>query len=586
MEQVALERFVEGLPTRTSTWVRYHQPGSLSAAVNIAEGHLAPPLSDRRPVPSPRTGAAALQRDRPTPGPRARWGGGPSHEQAHSAPSHPIPQTGTQTAGEACWRCGRPGHLRRDCPLMEVGQVVRVTGAPALPHGPGEAYRIPVRIQRGTYQALLDSGCMQTMIHQRLVRSEALIEASSVSVRCIHGDVHTYPLVPIEIRYGGKTHRVKAAVSPSLTHPLILGLDWAGFPGAVSESTGVRTRQIGTCRSCAVFCADARVSDADQESGEEAGGSQPEVRAPSFPPVDDFPLEQSRDATLRSAFDQVIAIDGSRVQPDAVLTYPHFVVVRDRLYRVGRDTESEEIFTQLLVPRSRREIIFQAAHYNPMAGHLGYEKTLNRIMARFYWPGIRAEVRRWCASCPECQLVNPLAVPRAPLRPLPLVEAPFDRVGMDIIGPLERSSQGYRFVLVLIDYATRYPEAIPLRNISAKSVAQALFHVISRVGIPKEILTDQGTNFMSRTMKELYGLLKVKAIHTSVYHPATDGLCERFNWTLKSMIRKFVHEDARNWHQWLDSLLFAVREVPQASTGFSPFELLYGRRPKGRPGPH
>ena len=226
-------------------------------------------------------------------------------------------------------------------------------------------------------------------------------------------------------------------------------------------------------------------------------------------------------------------------------------------------------------------MIFQAAHYNPMAGHLGYDKTLNRIMARFYWPGIRAEVRRWCASCPECQLVNPPAIPRAPLRPLPLVEVPFDRVGMDIIGPLERSAQGYRFVLVLIDYATRYPEAIPLRNISVRSVAQALFHVISRVGIPKEILTDQGTNFMSRTIKELYGLLKVKAIRTSVYHPATDGLCERFNRTLKSMIRKFVLEDARNWHQWLDPLLFAVREVPQASTGFSPFELLYGRRPRG-----
>ena len=94
-------------------------------------------------------------------------------------------------------------------------------------------------------------------------------------------------------------------------------------------------------------------------------------------------------------------------------------------------------------------------------------------------------------------------------------------------------------------------------------------------------LTYQGTNFMSRTMKELYGLGKVKAIRTSVYHPATDGLCERFNRTLKSMIRKFVLEDARNWHQWLDPLLFAVREVPQASTGFSPFELLYGRRPKG-----
>uniref|UniRef100_A0A8C5AIP4 Integrase catalytic domain-containing protein n=1 Tax=Gadus morhua TaxID=8049 RepID=A0A8C5AIP4_GADMO len=86
---------------------------------------------------------------------------------------------------------------------------------------------------------------------------------------------------------------------------------------------------------------------------------------------------------------------------------------------------------------------------------------------------------------------------------------------------------------------------------------------------------------MSRMMKELYRLLKVKALRTNVYHPATDGLCERFNRTLKSMIRKFVLEDARYWHQWLDPLLFAAREVPQASTGFSPFELLYGRRPRG-----
>ena len=86
---------------------------------------------------------------------------------------------------------------------------------------------------------------------------------------------------------------------------------------------------------------------------------------------------------------------------------------------------------------------------------------------------------------------------------------------------------------------------------------------------------------MSRTIRELPGLLKVKAIRTSVYHPATDGLCERFNRTLKSMIRKFIHEDARNRHQWLDPLLFAVREVPQASTGISQFELLYGRKPRG-----
>ncbi len=132
-----------------------------------------------------------------------------------------------------------------------------------------------------------------------------------------------------------------------------------------------------------------------------------------------------------------------------------------------------------------------------------------------------------------------------------------------------------------MDYATRYPEAVPLRTISAKSVAKALFRIISRVGIPKEILTDQGTAFMSRTLSKLYELLGIKSILTNVYHPQMDGLVERFNRTLKSMVRKFVKENAKNWDKWLEPLLFAVREVPQASTGFSPFELLYGHQPRG-----
>ena len=177
--------------------------------------------------------------------------------------------------------------------------------------------------------------------------------------------------------------------------------------------------------------------------------------------------------------------------------------------------------------------------------------------------------------------MNTPAIPKAPLRPLPLAEIPFDRVAMDLIGPFDWSTQGYRFVLVLVDYATRYPEAVPLRNISVKSVAQALFQIISRVGIPKEILTDQGTSFMSRTLRELYELLGIRCIRIRVSHPQTDGLVERFNTTLKSMTRKFVDDDSQNWDKWLVPLLFAVREVPQASTGFSPFELLFGQKPRG-----
>ncbi|XP_061764264.1 uncharacterized protein LOC133557636 [Nerophis ophidion] len=318
-----------------------------------------------------------------------------------------------------------------------------------------------------------------------------------------------------------------------------------------------------------------------EEAGESVGTSQEVSPVPQCRPIDDFPLEQSRDDTLRTTWDQVMSIDGQLVRPEIALGFPHFAIISDRLYRVSRDTQTGEELTQLLVPKRRREMIFQAAHFNPMAGHMGYNKTLNRVMARFYWPGIRGNLRRWCTACPGCQLVNPAATPRVPLRPLPLIEVPFERIGMDLVGPFQPSTKGYCFALVLVDYATRYPEAVPLRSISAKSVAQALFQVFSRVGIPKEILTDQSTSFMSETLKELCGLLGIKSIRTSVYHPQTDGLVERLNRSLKSIIRKFVHKDKLNWHKWLDPLLFAVREVPQASTGFSPFELLFGRKPRG-----
>ena len=152
---------------------------------------------------------------------------------------------------------------------------------------------------------------------------------------------------------------------------------------------------------------------------------------------------------------------------------------------------------------------------------------------------------------------------------------------MDIVGPLPRSQTGNRYILVLCDYATRYPEAIPLRTIDAEHIAEQLIGVFARVGVPQEILTDQGSNFTSQLLAELYRLLHVQSIRTSPYHPQMDGLVERFNQTLKSMLRKSVDKEGKNWDKMIPYLVFAYREVPQSSTGFSPFELLYGREVRG-----
>ena len=107
---------------------------------------------------------------------------------------------------------------------------------------------------------------------------------------------------------------------------------------------------------------------------------------------------------------------------------------------------------------------------------------------------------------------------------------------MDIIGPLPRSRSGKRYVLVVCDYATRYPEAVPLKSIDAPHIAEELVNLFSRVGVPEEILTDQGSNFTSQLLTEIYRMLHIHPIRMTPYHPQTDGIVERFNQTLKSML--------------------------------------------------
>ncbi len=119
-------------------------------------------------------------------------------------------------------------------------------------------------------------------------------------------------------------------------------------------------------------------------------------------------------------------------------------------------------------------------------------------MARFYWVGLHTDVSKYVATCPDCQRVAPGRVRPAPLVPLPIISTPFERIAMDIVGPLLPSDSGYTHILVVVDYATRYPEAVPLRSTSAAAIATELVQIMARVGIPKEILTDHGTNFLSK----------------------------------------------------------------------------------------
>ena len=255
------------------------------------------------------------------------------------------------------------------------------------------------------------------------------------------------------------------------------------------------------------------------------------------------------------------------------------------LYRVYKHpcVNGGKPLKQVMVPLQPRNRIMEIAHGSIMGGHMGIKKTVDKIQSSFYWPGIQGDVTRYCKSCNVCQkTVNNGSVPKVPLAKMPLIGKPFKTVAIDLVGPIGPPREdSHRYLLTLVDFATRYPEAVPLKSFDTETVAEALVDIFSRLGVPVEILSDLGTQFVSECMKEKKQLLSIKELTTTPYHPMRNGLTETFNGTMKNMLKRLCSEQPRQWHRYINPLLFAYREVPQESTGFLPLQLLYGRTARG-----
>ena len=286
---------------------------------------------------------------------------------------------------------------------------------------------------------------------------------------------------------------------------------------------------------------------------------------------------QKKDSTLKKCFDRIR-------KPIIRENYVgEFYKKNGLLYRKHQETKTGRSFNQLVVPKELRRHVMSVNYESAFSGHLGAKKTEVRILPNFFWPGLRQDVIRFCRSCDVCQrTVKRGSVRKVPLGSMPLIDTPFKRVAVDIVRPIAPPSEaGHRYILTLVDYATRYPEAVPLKKITTEAVAEALLDIYSRVGIPEEVLTDQGTQFMSECMQEVSRLLSIKGLTSTPYHPICNGLVERWNETLKSMIKRLCQNQPKQWHRLINPVLFAYREVPQESTGFSPFQMLYGRSVRG-----
>ena len=263
-------------------------------------------------------------------------------------------------------------------------------------------------------------------------------------------------------------------------------------------------------------------------------------------------------------------------KPDHPYTWQSGVLIR-----LWRDKLSpvEASIQQIVVPTQLRAKLLHIAHAIPAAGHLGIAKTKERLLRHFYWPRISQDTKEFCRTCDVCQRLGKGApCPPAPLHSLPLVTEPFCQIAIDVVGPLPTcKTTENRFILTVLDLCTHYPEAIPLKHHTAQDVARSLGTVFCRFGFPQEILSDQGSEFVSELMQIFFHEFGINHIRTSPYHPQSNGACERFNGTLKTMLRSLTERFPDSWDEALPWILFAYREVPVETLGFSPFDLLFGR---------
>jgi len=251
----------------------------------------------------------------------------------------------------------------------------------------------------------------------------------------------------------------------------------------------------------------------------------------------------------------------------------HYLTQHNILFRRNIKTPSEPL---KVIKETELESILHNLHGNILTGHFGIEATYNRARSRYYWPNQYKTIVEHIKSCDTCQRQG-APVPHEELHPIP-VGQPFDRVGIDIVGPLSITGQGNRYIVVATEYLTKWPEAKALKDTKATTIAKFIYEdIICRHGCPKVLLSDQGTPFVNELVDSLCKLMTVHHRLSAAYHPQTNGLTERFNKTLCNTLAKYVSDYGDTWDTFLESALFAYRSLQNHTTKHSPFKLLYGR---------
>lgn len=253
--------------------------------------------------------------------------------------------------------------------------------------------------------------------------------------------------------------------------------------------------------------------------------------------------------------------------------------LHEEVVKKSNDDKNEVIIdsdVENITDDAEKQELMRAYHDGILGGHFGTDKTYKKLRAKYQWTGMKRDVERYIGSCHHCQSHKSSRPVKMPLKLTDISIQPFDKIFIDIVGPLPISNNGNKYILSMVDDLTRFVEFAAIPDQQADTIARALFEqILCRYNIPKEIVTDNGTNFVGKVFNQLCKMFGVKKLRTTAYHPQAN-LVERQHSTMGNYIRIFVDDHPTTWDVFVRSAAHAYNTTPHISTGFAPMEVLFG----------
>ena len=249
----------------------------------------------------------------------------------------------------------------------------------------------------------------------------------------------------------------------------------------------------------------------------------------------------------------------------------------DALSRIGSVSKEGDQSDEFVEDR-KKQILYEF-HDSPVGGHRGMNKTYRTIKSQYSWPNMRREVEEYVKQCRSCQ-VNKMLIPKhkALMEITTTAEHPFDKCYLDIVCSVPVTQGNNKYILMFQDNLSKYVVAVPIGQQDAETVARVFVgNIVLKCDTPIILQTYQGANFISEVFRNTCKILKIKKVQSTAFHPESQGSIERSHRMLAEYLRHYVNEDQTNWHEWVPFATYVYSTTVHSATGFTPFELLFGR---------